>query len=167
MTLLKRDSNTGVFLWNFKEHLLLHNTSSGCFWRADCRGSTKFPLSVWQNRKINAWLGVENACGYVFLSRKTCCVIHLSKEMVITTAQLHSTKPELRFCAGSNPARGVSEICDCEDLWQWPRLEIRLNAFRRSTIPQKQFSSSFHNKKIPDQYKMDSTYEDFKEVCET
>ena len=30
---------------------------------------------------------------------------------VITTAHLHSTKPELRFCSGSNPARGVSEIC--------------------------------------------------------
>ena len=36
--------------------------------------------------------------------------------MVITTAQLHSTNPELRFCAGSNPARGVLEIRDCEDL---------------------------------------------------
>ena len=32
------------------------------------------------------------------------------------TAQLHSTKPELRFCAASNPARGVSEIRDGEDL---------------------------------------------------
>ena len=30
--------------------------------------------------------------------------------MVITTAQLHSTKPELSFCAGSNPARHVSEF---------------------------------------------------------
>ena len=59
--------------------------------------------------------------------------------VVITTAQLHSTKPELKFCAGSNPARGVSEIRDGEDLWQWSRLEIRLNVFRRSTIPQKQF----------------------------
>ena len=38
-----------------------------------------------------------------------------------------------------NPARSVSEIRDGEDLWQWSRLEIRLNAFRRSTIPQKQF----------------------------
>ena len=28
----------------------------------------------------------------------------------ITTAQLHSFKPELRFCASSNPASGVSEI---------------------------------------------------------
>ena len=27
--------------------------------------------------------------------------------MVVTTAQLHSTKSELRFCAGSNPARGT------------------------------------------------------------
>ena len=36
--------------------------------------------------------------------------------VVITTAQLHSTKPELKFCAGSNPARGVSEIRDGEDL---------------------------------------------------
>ena len=35
---------------------------------------------------------------------------------VITTAQLHSTKPELRLCTGSNPARGVSEIHDGEDL---------------------------------------------------
>ena len=36
--------------------------------------------------------------------------------VVITTAQFHSTKPEFRFCAGSNPTRGVSEICDGEDL---------------------------------------------------
>ena len=59
--------------------------------------------------------------------------------VVITTLQLHSTKPELRFCAGSNPARGGLEICDGEGLWQWYRLEIRINAFRWSTIPQKQF----------------------------
>ena len=51
-------------------------------------------------------------------------------------AQLHSTKPELKFCAGSSPARAVSETWDGEDLWEW--LEIRLNAFRRSTKPQKQ-----------------------------
>ena len=54
----------------------------------------------------------------------------------ITTAQIGPTKPEIRFCAGSNPARGVSEIRDGEDLWQWSRLEIRLNNFRWSTIPQ-------------------------------
>ena len=37
----------------------------------------------------------------------------------ITTAQLHSSKPELRFCVDSNPPRDVSEIGDGEDLWQW------------------------------------------------
>ena len=36
--------------------------------------------------------------------------------VVITAAQLDSTKPELRFCAGLNPACGVPEICDAEDL---------------------------------------------------
>ena len=40
--------------------------------------------------------------------------------VVITTTQLHSTKPEFRTCAGPNPAHGVK-------------------AFRRSTTPQKQF----------------------------
>ena len=34
----------------------------------------------------------------------------------ITTAQLHSTKSELRFWAGSNPTGGMSEIRDCKDL---------------------------------------------------
>ena len=66
--------------------------------------------------------------------------------VVITVAQLHSTKPELRFCAGSNTARGVSEIRDGEDLLQWSRLEIRLNAFRRSSIPQKNKKNTIHGK---------------------
>ena len=30
--------------------------------------------------------------------------------VVITTAQLHLTKPKLRFCAGSNPARCVGDF---------------------------------------------------------
>ena len=36
--------------------------------------------------------------------------------VVITTAQLPSTKPKLRFWAGSYPALDVSEICDGENL---------------------------------------------------
>ena len=59
--------------------------------------------------------------------------------VVIITAQLHSTKSEIRFCAGSNPARSKPEIGNGEDLWQWSWLEIKPNTFRRSTIPQKQF----------------------------
>ena len=36
--------------------------------------------------------------------------------VVITAAQLQSTKPELRLCTGSNPACGMSEIRNGEDL---------------------------------------------------
>ena len=56
--------------------------------------------------------------------------------MTITTAQLDSTKPELKFCANANPLRSVSEIRNNEGLWKRSRLEIRLKAFRQSTNPQ-------------------------------
>ena len=62
--------------------------------------------------------------------------------VVIAAAQLHPTKPELRFCAGSSPACGVSEIRDGEHLWQWSQLEIRLNTFCQLTIPQ---NNSIHH----------------------
>ena len=42
--------------------------------------------------------------------------LSFSGVVVITTAQIHSTKPELGFCAGSNPAPSVLEIRDGEDL---------------------------------------------------
>ena len=42
-------------------------------------------------------------------------VITTAGVVVITTAKLHSTKPKLRFYAGSNPARDVSEILSGED----------------------------------------------------
>ena len=54
--------------------------------------------------------------GTRFLLDMTSTVMWRRGVVVITTAQLHSTKPELRFCAGSTPSRGVSEICDGEDL---------------------------------------------------
>ena len=63
-------------------------------------------------------------------------------EVVITTSQFHSTKPELRFCAGSNPARGLSDIRNSKDIWEWSRLEIRRNTFCRSTISQNNLLSS-------------------------
>ena len=58
------------------------------------------------------------------------------------TPQLHSTKPELRFSAGSKAAHGVLEICHGENLWQFCRLKIRLNAFRRSIYRKNNSSSS-------------------------
>ena len=59
--------------------------------------------------------------------------------VVITTAQLHSTKPQRRFYAGLNLASSIPEIRDGEYLWQWFLLKVRINDFRRSTTPQKQF----------------------------
>lgn len=51
--------------------------------------------------------------------------------VVMTTAQLPSAKPKLKFCVGSNPTCDLSNIRDGVDLWQWSRLEERLNVFRR------------------------------------
>ena len=58
--------------------------------------------------------------------------------MANTAAQLPSKNSEFGFCAGSNLVRGVLEIWNGENLWQWSELEIRCNVFRRSAIPQKQ-----------------------------
>ena len=79
----------------------------------------------------------------------------LSGIVVITTVELSSATLLFRFCAGSNISRGVWEFCYGEKLRKWFRLEERLNTFRRSTIPQKQFiiinvsSSSTHNQLLP------------------
>ena len=40
--------------------------------------------------------------------------------MVVATAQLHSTKSEIKFFACSKLVCGVLEICDGEDLWHDP-----------------------------------------------
>ena len=49
-------------------------------------------------------------------NRLITCIFWHPGVVIITTTQLHSTKPELWFCAGSKPARSVSEIRDGEDL---------------------------------------------------
>lgn len=36
--------------------------------------------------------------------------------MGTSTAQLYSTKPELKLCVGSNPAHEMSKICDGENM---------------------------------------------------
>ena len=61
--------------------------------------------------------------------------------MVITTAQLHSAKPQLKslHADGVNPVHGVLDVCDDKNLWQCSLLKIRHNVFRWSTISQKPF----------------------------
>ena len=51
-----------------------------------------------------------------FICKKGCNIKESHGVVVITAAQLNSTKPELRFCAGSNPAGDMLEIRDGEDL---------------------------------------------------
>ena len=53
----------------------------------------------------------------------------------ITTTQLHSTNPELKFCASSIPVHGMLDICDNKNLYEWSRLEKKLDAFSSSTFP--------------------------------
>ena len=79
---------------------------------------------------MKIWNSQQNFNAYLYV------LFWRSGVVVITTAQLHSMKPELRFCTGSNPVPGLLEIRDGEDFCQWSRLEIRLNAFCRSTILQ-------------------------------
>ena len=93
---------------------------------------------------------IRNICDYFFIHTIIYCKyvdmvlvenLHRCRGIyVINATQPYSIKPEPRFRAGSNPALRVSEICDVENLWQWSRLEIRLNAFRQSTISQKHFN---------------------------
>ena len=58
--------------------------------------------------------------------------------VVNKTAKLHSKKPELKSCTGSNPTRGESEIYNGENL----EVDIILISFCWSTIRQKYSSSN-------------------------
>ena len=120
------------------------------FWRKQVSSYVKFILSE-SERHFNQLLCFSfhekilsgSYLGYVVFKVYNIWISHrgtVVQWLDITTAQLHSTKPEIRFCTGSNPARTMSEICGGEDLWQSSRLEIKLNTcFCQSTIPQKQF----------------------------
>ena len=96
-------------------------------------GLTRLDVRLHKKHRWRGWWGRWGALDKIWKRD-----LYRHGVVVITTA-LHSTKPELKFCAVLKPARGMSEIRDGKDLWQWLRLEIRLNVFCRSTIPQKQF----------------------------
>ena len=70
--------------------------------------------------------------------------------VIINTAKLHSTRPKLRFSTSSNPAYDMSKICGGEDLWPWSLLEMRLHAFRKSTIPHKKIHHIVTTSKLND-----------------
>ena len=70
--------------------------------------STKFMIMLfWASAPKSS---AQNGIPKKSLDASLCSVV------VVTTAQLHSTKFELRFCSGSNPALRVSEIYNGENL---------------------------------------------------
>ena len=101
---------------------------------------------IYHQSTVQRWILLLNLT-WTLCGRRSGFYQYATQVVVITTAQLHATNSKLRFCAASNPNRGMSEIRGGEDMWQWSRLEIRLNGFRRSTIPQKQFNSATSNPK--------------------
>ena len=72
-------------------------------------------FSITIPRCIRMFLSTVSFLDYLWCSDGDM-VLMLYGVVVITTAQLHSLKFELRFCSGSNPIRSVSEIRDGEDL---------------------------------------------------
>ena len=73
-------------------------------------------------KKSNNWPMVSfihNGSGittWMAHSFKTKSAVSHRGVVVITTEELHSAIPELRFCAGSSPAHDVFKIHDGEDL---------------------------------------------------
>ena len=60
LTLLKRDSGTNVFLWNFWEHIFLHNTSGGCFWIWPCTLLVGLRWNMFPNLNKKIVVGTSN-----------------------------------------------------------------------------------------------------------
>ena len=66
---------------------------------------------------LEIWILVYQMILQDHVIKRPCDFTWCRSVVIITTAQLHSTKPELRFCAGSNPTRSMSEmIHDGENL---------------------------------------------------
>ena len=74
---------------------------------------SKLKLRAGSRRSTNKQ---DNGKVFAFYSSQVHKFLWHGTVVVITTAQLHSTKPQLRLCSGSNPARGMWEIRDGEDL---------------------------------------------------
>ena len=66
--------------------------------------------------------------------------------VVITTAQIHSTKPELRFCTGSKSACGVPEIRDMVSAGNKAK---RLSSVNHTTKTINHHHHHHHHFKIP------------------
>ena len=106
----------------------VHKSKAKRFW--NCSNSIMFRKCfkrlVSRYYKIN-WISLDRYA-YDFVLSMMQFLLKLYKVfilwhhgvVVITNAQLHSAKPELRFCTGSNPALA----CCVGDLWWWGSLTM-------------------------------------------
>lgn len=73
--------------------------------------------SVTASSKNQIKTNVEtNVCNFDFVKLFVRPFSWCSDIVVIIIVQLHSPKPELKFCAALKSARGVSEICKLQNL---------------------------------------------------
>ena len=95
--------NCCPLVWMYRNKILNNRTTN--FHERTLRGVYSDKQSTFKEL-----LEIDSSTTLQFVALWHCGVV------VITTAQLHLTKLELRFCADSKPACGVSEIHDGEDL---------------------------------------------------
>ena len=69
-----------------------------------------------------AWYGLY----YHFLATQTMFIAYIKRRIFwcrgvefLTVTKVQWTKPQVRFCAGSNPVLSVLEVCECENFWPW------------------------------------------------
>ena len=86
--------------------------------------------------KLVEKMGIEQPAGHPFCNTHTALAMTASGFYIMDLSSIVAPCfSGYHYCTTS--FNGVSEIHDDEDLWQWTRLEIRLNAFRQPIIPQK------------------------------
>ena len=98
-------------------------------WRYMIRHNLIATRVHWELCRKHEIEATKNQCEHVpfpYMVTQTGIEIHWDVEIktikwcrgavLITIAQLHSTKPELRLCTGSRHAHGVSEIGNGEEL---------------------------------------------------
>ena len=105
VNLLKRDSNTGVFLWilrNFYKHLFLQNTFGNCFWKEKFSSLQSLHKSMfWSARK--PFKKDSNDCIINNLwFRVTCIILHNLQNTNLQTFLENSILCNFRIKACSN-----------------------------------------------------------------
>ena len=81
------------------------------------------------NFYLCTYLCASFLCAFMYIYVHTSAL--MSWLWLLYNLHSYSTKPELKVYPSSNFTRGMLEIRNVEDLWQWSRLEKILSAFRR------------------------------------